>query len=128
VEAVIHLDTHVVVWLFTGEIKRIVPGARRLIEQNAIAVSPMVLLELEFLREIGRTQTPSSEIFAALSSTIGLSLADAPLSRVVAAATRHPWTRDPFDRMIVGAAATRGERLLTADRTIRKHFTDAVWG
>ena len=102
-------------------------GARRLIEGHDIAISPVVLMELELLREIGRTKVPSTEIFAVLSSAIGLVLADAPLSNVIAAATPHAWTRDPFDRMIVGTAATLGRRLLTADRLIRKHFSDAVW-
>ncbi len=100
---------------------------RALLETHELQISPEVLLELEFLREIGRTKVPSTEIVAALSSSIGLTVADVGLGAVVAAASRHPWTRDPFDRMIVGTAAALGQRLLTADRSIRKHFADAVW-
>jgi len=37
------------------------------------------------------------------------------------------WTRDPFDRLIVGLAALAGSALLTKDRTIRKHYRKATW-
>ncbi len=124
----IQLDTHVVVWLYVGETKRIAPAARRLIEANDVGVSPIVLLELEFLREIGRTRVPSAEVLAALAADIGLAVADISLAKAVAAATLHPWTRDPFDRLIVASASALGHRLLTADRSIRKHFAGATWG
>jgi PIN domain nuclease of toxin-antitoxin system len=37
------------------------------------------------------------------------------------------WTRDPFDRLLVGHALARGAPLLTKDRLIRRHFRQAIW-
>jgi PIN domain nuclease of toxin-antitoxin system len=37
------------------------------------------------------------------------------------------WTRDPFDRIIVGQAAIRNDLLLSKDETIRAHYNGGVW-
>ena len=50
----IHLDTHVVVWLYLAEVERLPARAREAIEAEDLEISPMVLLELQSLREIGR--------------------------------------------------------------------------
>ncbi|MBI4617990.1 MAG: hypothetical protein HY720_30560 [Planctomycetes bacterium] len=44
----IHLDTHVVAWLFAGEVDLLPSRARSLVETQEIAISPMVQLELGF--------------------------------------------------------------------------------
>jgi PIN domain nuclease of toxin-antitoxin system len=50
----VYLDTHVLVWLFSGDMDNFSPKAIDLIENRELLVSPMVLLELEYLHEIGR--------------------------------------------------------------------------
>ena len=62
VEAVIHLDTHVVAWLYAGALDRIPSPARRRIEQGAPMVAPMVELELQYLHELGRTRATGWEV------------------------------------------------------------------
>jgi len=62
----IYLDTHVVVWLFSGESEKISNRALELIEECELLVSPMVMLELEFLYEIGRLNYKSDEIISHL--------------------------------------------------------------
>jgi PIN domain nuclease of toxin-antitoxin system len=47
---------------------------------------------------------------------------------VVAGAAQVGWTRDPFDRLIVGQALLDGARLITGDATIRRHCRTATWG
>lgn len=47
---------------------------------------------------------------------------------IVAAASGLTWTRDPFDRLIVGHAQADEATLLTADRSIRQHCRFARWG
>ncbi|MSU25039.1 MAG: hypothetical protein EXS32_14625 [Opitutus sp.] len=49
----IYLDTHVVVWLSAGEVARLGARARVAIETQELRVSPMVLLELQYLRSRG---------------------------------------------------------------------------
>ena len=51
---VIRLDTHAVVWLYTGEIERFSPEGRVLLESEQLTVAPIVQLELTYLHEIGR--------------------------------------------------------------------------
>lgn len=124
----IHLDTHVVAWLFAGEVDRLARGVRRKIDEDQIAISPAVELELQFLFEIGRTDQPGRQVVADLVERIGLTIAQTPFARVVASAAALSWTRDPFDRLIVGHAMADRAVLLTRDRAIRKHYREAVWG
>jgi len=37
------------------------------------------------------------------------------------------WTRDPFDRIIVGNAAAENAVLITKDNSILEHYEHAVW-
>ncbi len=62
-----------------------------------------------------------------LGPRIGLSICPLPFAQVVASARAQRWTRDPFDRTIVGQSAVEGRILLTRDRTIRDHYPRAVW-
>ncbi|MGH7897027.1 MAG: type II toxin-antitoxin system VapC family toxin [Candidatus Binatia bacterium] len=126
-EALIYLDTHVVAWLFAGESALLSPRARESIEQNALLISPMVVLELELLKEVGRLAVAADAIVEELQARIGVEICDLPFHRVIASARAMTWTRDPFDRVIVGHAVAAGQRLLTKDRSIRRRFREAFW-
>ena len=123
----IRLDTHVVVWLYTGDIERLTDGAIDAIEREQPTVSPMVQLELTFLHEIGRLSVTGSDIIGDLANRVGLRLSDAPMATVVQAAAPLTWTRDPFDRMIVADAQAAGAALITKDREIHRNTTIATW-
>lgn len=124
---VIRLDTHVVVWLYTGETERLSPGAIESIESNPPVVSPMVQLELTFLHEIGRLSVTGADIIGDLRDRIGLELSDASTASVVRAAEPLGWTRDPFDRMIVADALVAAAHVVTKDRQILQHVGIARW-
>jgi len=51
---VIYLDSHIVVWLYTGLTQKLSNLAKELINNNEIFISPIVRLELQYLYEIGR--------------------------------------------------------------------------
>ncbi len=123
----IRLDTHVVVWLYTGEVERLSVTAIEAIEQHQPCISPMVQLELTYLHEIGRLTVSGAEIVGDLEDRIGLRLSDATMSAVVHAAGSLNWTRDPFDRMIVADAIVAATDLVTKDELIRNHITFARW-
>lgn len=125
---VIYADTHVVAWLYAGRADLLPPRARSLIEDRSVIVSPMVALELEYLFETGRTSEPAGAVLEALGRDIGLRLCDLPFADVVEAARRQSWTRDPFDRVIVGQASVRRAPLITRDADIRAHYGRALWG
>src|SRR5881394_1887887 len=97
----IYLDTHVVLWLYEGLLKKLPKAARRAIDESDLLISPIVRLELQCLHEIKRTTKPAGTILADLRAQIGLTVCDLPFDQVVRKASEFPWTRDPFDRLIV---------------------------
>jgi PIN domain nuclease of toxin-antitoxin system len=123
----IYLDTHVVAWLYAGEMERLSSTAIDLIESETLLVSPMVQLELEFLHEINRLTVGSALILESLRQELRLELCTLPFSRVVIESVQQNWTRDPFDRLIVAQARVRETVLLTKDKTILQHYGRAVW-
>ena len=127
-EALIALDTHVVVWLHAGETERFPSGLSQRLDVEALVICPVVLLELEYLHEIGRISVNADRIFADLASEIGLTVCPHPFSKVIREALKQSWTRDPFDRMIVAHALSAGHGLVTKDETIRAHCASAFWG
>mgnify|MGYP006392299587 FL=1 len=123
----IRLDTHAVVWLYTGEIERFTPAGRSLLESEQLTVSPIVQLELTFLHEIGRLRVGGADILGDLESRLRLFIVNQPLLAVVQAAASLDWTRDPFDRLIVGDAVAANCKLLTKDDAIHANLSLAVW-
>jgi PIN domain nuclease of toxin-antitoxin system len=103
------------------------PAAREAVEHSALAVSPMVGLEIQYLREIGRVRHGARRMLAALRRDLGLALSDLPFPVVAARAQRLAWTRDPFDRLIAGEAAAARARLVTRDDLLRRYFRAALW-
>lgn len=123
----IHLDTHVVVWLYAGQVERFPGAALERLESEVLVVSPMVVLELQYLFEIGRVTQPAATVIEDLRERIGLEVAAAPFSAVVSTAATLSWTRDPFDRLIAAQAMCEGAELMTADETIRRHMKASLW-
>ena len=124
---VIHLDTHVVVWLYAGDLRRFSPAARRRLDREDLRISPMVALEVQYLHEVGRISEKADVVLSDLGRKLGLAQAEGDFSAVAAAAIDLGWTRDPFDRLIVAHAALSGATLLTKDRSIRRNYRHAVW-
>lgn len=123
----IYLDTHVVAWLYAGDLDRFSPTAADLLDREPLLISPIVQLELEYLHEIDRVTVGSALILESLGQTLGLSVCDLPFVRVVVESVGETWTRDPFDRLIVAQAKARRARLITKDRSILDRYPGAVW-
>lgn len=123
----IYLDTHVVVWLYAGLTEKLSPKCVELIEANPLFISPMVQLELHYLKEIDRIRAESTLIVETLACSIGLELCPLPFAQIVTEALAESWTRDPFDRLIVAQAKVRQAPLLSQDQFIRQHYPRAVW-
>ena len=85
------------------------------------------MLEIDLLREIGRVYQSGEEMVRDLRGRIGLELSDTPLVEVVSAASAQSWTKDPFDRIIVGEASLRRASLITKDTLIHDHYQKFVW-
>ena len=123
----IYLDTHAVVWLYAGDTDRFTERGLALLESEDVVISPIVQLELQYLREIGRLNVEPALMLESLGATIGLRFCDQPFIRVITESISQTWTRDPFDRVIVAQVLSSGAPLLTKDTTILTHCPQACW-
>ncbi len=124
-----YLDTNIVIYLHSGNTRRLTHKAKEQIESSDLLVSAMVLLELEMLYEKGTILFATSQILSDLSQQIGLSVCRLPFASVVKAATEQvKWTREPGDRLIVAnAIANNKSPIVTSDRHIRANYDNAIW-
>jgi PIN domain nuclease of toxin-antitoxin system len=116
---VILLDTNALIWLLAGH-KR----ARRLPQRSRLYASPVSLLELRFLDEVGRIRLKST--IESVEDDGRFAVDDPSSTTLFKAAADLPWTRDPFDRLIVGHARMRGWRLATSDSALLEHLPAAA--
>ena len=121
------LDTHCAVFLHAGATELFGKTARHLLDAEDLFISPMVLLELQYLFETGKIAFDGRTILDELQSDLGLRVLDRHWYGVCAKALELSWTRDPFDRTITAQAWVEGQRLLTRNRLIREHCSLAFW-
>ncbi|TVR74130.1 MAG: PIN domain-containing protein [Spirochaetaceae bacterium] len=124
---ILHLDTHVVVYLYAGERWRFPSRALTALDHARLVYSPIVELEVQYLHETGRITAGPTEIFPYLADRVGLAPDDTPYVVVARVARTLSWTRDPFDRLITAAASASNQPLLTRDKTIHHHYPAALW-
>jgi PIN domain nuclease of toxin-antitoxin system len=125
---ILYLDTQVMVWLCQKRLERLTARATKAISESDLLISPMVLLELEYLHEIKKVVVASQVLLKQLAAQIGLRVCDHPFAAVIDSALHESWTRDPFDRVIVAHAKSNGHSaLVTADAKIRAHYRSSVW-
>lgn len=99
-----------------------------MVDRAKLLVSPMVLLELQYLYEIERTYFTSREVQSRMVSELGVEVCPLPFASVAQAALDESWTRDPFDRMIVAQAKANGlAALVSADARMRQHYPMVIW-
>ena len=112
------LDTNALVWTLSHHARSkplFAPPAR-------LYVSPVALLELAYLVEVGRVRLTVPGGIERLSEDPRFTLDDPPMWPLFRAAFGLSWTRDPFDRLIVAHAASRRFRLATGDRHLLEHL------
>ena len=124
----VYIDTHIVIWLCEGLTEKLTPAASQAIESSEVEISPMVLVELEYLFQIKRIVKPPMALLDQLETLIGLRMSDHPFAAVAKAAVFETWTRDPFDRLIVAQARSDGySGLVTADEKIQQNYSKTIW-
>jgi PIN domain nuclease of toxin-antitoxin system len=124
----LYLDTNAALWLYGGKTDFFSPRLLERIERAALLISPFVLVELQFLREVGKIDIKVDTFLRDMQESFGLKLCPSSFADVALEAVRQSWTRDPFDRMIVAQAAVNDARLITRDSEILKHYSRACWG
>jgi PIN domain nuclease of toxin-antitoxin system len=121
------LDTHAFIHLGEGKVERFGSEARRLLAASELFVSPIVLLELHLLYESRAFRNDPDRFHADVLLEGHVVEAMDPFAAVIREAKTIAWTRDPFDRLIVGAAMLHRAKLVTKDANIREHYDGAVW-
>ncbi len=126
-ESLIFLDTHVAIWLYSGEFDLFKPKTLKLINENPICISHIVRLEMKYLNEIGRITQQPDVIISALANEIGLVYSDNNIDRIISQAIHLDFTRDPFDRIIVADASINNSKLISKDIFIKENYKNTVW-
>ena len=123
----IFLDTHIVVWLYAGCVKKLSKPVVEQIENNDLFISQLVRLEMQYLFEIGRITVTPETIIKSLNKSIGLKVSLMKVEPVFDQAIECAWTRDVFDRLITAEAEASGSVLITKDKNIRANYENALW-
>jgi PIN domain nuclease of toxin-antitoxin system len=126
-ERMIFLDTHVAIWLYSGQLELLNSNVLSLINENQVGISHIVRLEMKYLNEIGRINQKPDVILDALIDEIGLVYSDNSIERIVTQAIHLDFTRDPFDRIIVADAYINNSYLISKDKNIQKNYKNTIW-
>ena len=113
------LDTHFLIWILLDS--RRLDRYPWLERHRPWGISPVSLLEIRFLSEVGRLEIKAPAFFETLLTDARFVMDEPPLQAVVRHALALSWTRDPFDRLLAGHSLTRRIPLCTADRVLRRH-------
>jgi len=89
-----------------------------LVGRPSLRVSPVSILELRLLAEVGRIRLAIRDVLADDRWRVD----EPPSADWFISAVEESWTRDPFDRLLVAHARLRGWRLATADAEILTHL------
>jgi PIN domain nuclease of toxin-antitoxin system len=115
------LDTQFLLWLTTRT--RQARKYKWVDRYMPWGVSPISLLEIDFLFEIGDTGFSGSRFAELLSEDERFVIDDISLTSVIAHAHDLGWTRDPFDRLLVAHSSARRVPFCTTDGTILEHHS-----
>jgi PIN domain nuclease of toxin-antitoxin system len=112
------LDTHFLLWIVL-DVPRLdeFPWLER---YRPWGVSPISLLEVQLLSEVGRLEVRQPEFVDAVSRDPRFVLDDVPFERMIRQALPLAWTRDPFDRILAAHSTARRVPLCTLDRRMRR--------
>lgn len=112
------LDTHFLLWVVL-DVPRLdeFPWLER---YRPWGVSPISLMEVQFLSEVGRLEVRQPEFVDAVSRDPRFVLDDVPFERMIRQALPLAWTRDPFDRILAAHSTARRVPLCSLDRRMRR--------
>lgn len=121
------VDTHVLVWLYNRDLDYFSAKAKQQLDQSKLWVSPICLLELDYLYEIKRIKKKGWPIYQDLQREVDLEIAEDPYLRIVEVASQISQTRDPFDRLLVAHAKLRGLPIVSKDRFLKVIYSACMW-
>lgn len=121
------LDTHAVIWLAEGQSNKFSHKGHDLLSKRRLLISPMVRLELNYLKQKLRFNEEPDVTLAMLRDQINLQVDELPLNTIIGTSLNMNWTRDVFDLLITAQAKYYNCPLLTKDRKITAYYQKAKW-
>src|SRR5690349_4101193 len=109
------LDTHFLIWTALGS-PRLKPFPW-LADRQPWLISPVSLLEVRFLAEVGRLRV-KDRFFDMVREDRRYVIDEPALDAVIRAALPLSWTRDPFDRLLCAHSLVRRMPICTTDRSM----------
>ena len=114
------LDTHFLIWLVLGSSR--LKDFPWLDTYRPWGVSPISLLEVQYLSEVGRIEIENPGFIETLLNDPRFIVDEIPLLSLIRHAISVTWTRDPFDRLLSAHSTARRISFCTADQLIlEKH-------
>jgi PIN domain nuclease of toxin-antitoxin system len=113
------LDTHFVIWIVTRS--RRLRNYPWLTHYQPWGVSPISLLEIQMLAEVGRLEINNPRFSREIMSDPRFEFDDVPFTTLIQRSLELSWTRDPFDRMIAAQSLCRVSPLCTVDAAMLKY-------
>jgi len=113
------LDTHFVVWIVTDS-----PRLRNypwLNDYKPWVTSPVSLLEIQLLAEIGRRRVDNPRFMRELMADPRFQVDEVSIATLVQRSLDLSWTRDPFDRLIAAHSLARRLPLCSVDGVMLQH-------
>ncbi len=120
------LDTHVLIWIPTGDPRLSATAHRTMQDSNAaLYASSVTAFELADLQKRGRVAM--REPIETVAAPLGLTILDFPAEAWTVASRLPDLHRDPVDRMMIAHAIVGDFTLVTADKTIRRYPVKSIW-
>lgn len=109
-------------------VSKISRKAQKWLDRSELLISPIVLLEIQLLAEIGRVKMSSEDVLRKITFELGVKVCDLPFIHVIEAAQTEHRTRDPFDRKVVTHAKANGlAHLVSSDPRIQEVYSRTIW-
>ena len=110
------LDTHFVIWVVSESTR--LNAYPWLYKYQPWTISPISLLEIQLLAEVGRRRIDTPRFVEQVASDPRFQLDDAPFTTLVQRSLALSWTRDPFDRLIAAHSLVRRLPLCSVDQVM----------
>jgi PIN domain nuclease of toxin-antitoxin system len=119
------LDTHILIWLITGDrrLNRKMRDAFAFADQLQVSA----VVAFEYAELLKKARIPVTESLAELIDRFELRIAPLPTEAWEVIARSPDVLADPVDRMLVAHAMIAKTAILTADRKIRRYPVETIW-
>ena len=118
------LDTHFLIWITTASQR--LSHFQWLERYEPWGVSPVSLLEIQLLSEVGRVRLDNLGFARTVMNDPRFVIDEVPITTLIERALGLTWTRDPFDRLIAAHSQARRAPLCSVDSVMLRHHKPIV--